>query len=175
MFSSNDIFYLTISRLLVFSHPQSRGSEFSLRTGQSSWSKVCLSIKLLRITSSHPRQIVSLEAPSAETELILDSPSTGEEVYLGLSWELGLGKYKLSKVVTIAPRFVLKNNLLKTLCFREHGVPPQEKATLDPTERAMMQVMKAREEKLLTVTYSGLNAQWCGVSIILDLQIVDCS
>lgn len=102
-----------------------------------------------------------MEAPAAETTLIVPSQrQRTDEIHVGLSWTEGLGKYKLTKIITLAPRFLLKNNLSDPLSFREHGVAPRERSTIKPGERCPLQVMKAGQEKLLTVAFTGLNAQW---------------
>jgi vacuolar protein sorting-associated protein 13A/C len=88
------------------------------------------------------------------------SRQKAEEFHIGLSWTEGLGKYKLTKVITLAPRFLIKNNLLDPICFREHGAPPRGRAILDPGERCPMQIMRVGREKLLTIAYPGLNSQW---------------
>jgi vacuolar protein sorting-associated protein 13A/C len=105
-------------------------------------------------------QVISLEAPNAETEVILETPSRNTEYYVGLSWQLGLGKYKLSKVVTIAPRFIVRNSTSKPICFREVGSQPPENSVIQSGGRSSLILMRARDEKLLTVTYPGLNARW---------------
>jgi vacuolar protein sorting-associated protein 13A/C len=83
-----------------------------------------------------------------------------EEYHFGLSWTEGLGKYKLTKVITISPRFMLKNDLPCAIQFREYKGLPRGRAVLDPGERIPLQVMQAGEEKLLTIAYPGLNARW---------------
>lgn len=87
-------------------------------------------------------------------------PSKSEEMHVGLSWAEGLGKYKLSKVVTLAPRFIVKNMTSRPLSFREHGVPPQSGSTLDPGGQAPMTTLRSGMDGLLTFAYSGLNAKW---------------
>lgn len=83
-----------------------------------------------------------------------------EEIQVGLSWAEGLGKYKLSKVVTLAPRFLVKNNLSEPIAFREHGVAPRGKSTLEPGERHALGFMRNIPEKLLTIAFPGLDTQW---------------
>lgn len=77
-----------------------------------------------------------------------------------MSWSEGLGKYKLTKVITLAPRFIIKNNFSQPLAFREHGVAPRGRATIDPGERRPLQYLRVGDDKLLTVALPGLNAQW---------------
>lgn len=102
-----------------------------------------------------------MEAPAAETELIVISQQKkSDEIHVGLSWTEGLGKYKLTKVITLAPRFLIKNNLPEPITFREHGVAPRERCLINPGERCPLQLIRSGTEKLLTVAYPGLNARW---------------
>jgi len=83
-----------------------------------------------------------------------------EEYHVGLSWTEGLGKYKLTKVITLAPRFIIKNNLPDPIYFREHGAAPRGRPILKPGESCPLQIMRVSQEKLLTIAYPGLNSQW---------------
>lgn len=103
-------------------------------------------------------QPISLEAPSAESALSLRSNSSRNELQVGLSWSEGLGKYKLTKVVTLAPRFFICNKLDRPIQFREHTVAP-ERPELAPGERSPILFLRG-EDRLLTLAYPGLDAQW---------------
>lgn len=104
-------------------------------------------------------QLTSVEAPAAETELVMPSQrNKADEVHVGLSWTEGLGKFKLSKVITLAPRFLIKNNLPFEIAVREHG--SATKSTLTTGARHSLFATRAGKEKLLTIAYPGLNAQW---------------
>ena len=83
-----------------------------------------------------------------------------EETHVGLSWTEGLGKYKLTKVITLAPRFLIKNNLSEAMCFREHSVVPHGRSVLEPGDRVPLYTLRTRD-KLLTVAFPGMNNQWC--------------
>lgn len=108
-------------------------------------------------------QTVSFEAPAADTRLVIPSDShRPEEIHIGLSWSEGLGKYKMTKVITLTPRFIIKNTFSEALSFREHGVAPRGRFTLGPGERCPLHFTRAGEEKLLTLALPGLNAQWQG-------------
>jgi vacuolar protein sorting-associated protein 13A/C len=94
--------------------------------------------------------------------MALAIPSKGqknEETHVGLSWTEGLGKYKLTKVITLSPRFLIKNNLPEPICFREHSVVPHGRSTLDPGERVPLYTLRTKD-KLLTVAFPGMNNQW---------------
>ncbi|KAG0246128.1 hypothetical protein B0O80DRAFT_498393 [Mortierella sp. GBAus27b] len=64
-------------------------------------------------------QPVSFEAVGSIMEVTMQLKDRKEEIHLGMNVELGKGKYALTKVVTITPRFIIKNNLKEDLCFRE--------------------------------------------------------
>jgi vacuolar protein sorting-associated protein 13A/C len=102
-----------------------------------------------------------LEAPAAETELVVASQrNKSEEFHVGVSWTEGLGKYKLTKIITLSPRFLIKNTLEEPISFREHGVPPKDRSVVEPGQREALQMLRKGQEKLLTVAFSGLNTQW---------------
>ncbi|KAJ3800717.1 vacuolar protein sorting-associated protein 13 [Lentinula aff. detonsa] len=132
----------------MLSHSNERGHEFTLKLGDSAWSK-----------------LISVEAPAAEIALVVPSlKQKTDEIHVGISWTEGLGKYKLSKVITLMPRFILKNNLPEAISFREHGVAPREKSVISPGERCSLNFIRANPDKLLTIAYPGLNAQWHVIS-----------
>lgn len=81
-----------------------------------------------------------------------------EEIHVGLSWTEALGKYKLTKVITLNPRFILVNHLSFDITFREHG--GAARGTIAPEEKSFMHFMRASDQKFLTLAYPGLNARW---------------
>ena len=103
---------------------------------------------------------MSFEAHAAETELVIESPSQKSSVQIGLSWSEGTGKYKLTKIITLAPRFVVKNCTSETLHFREHGVPPAEKSTVSAGGITPLMFIRAQDLKLITFSYEVTNAKW---------------
>jgi vacuolar protein sorting-associated protein 13A/C len=84
-----------------------------LKIGESSWSK--------------PQ---SFDAIGSTVEVVLPSAVKSTEIHVGISIENGEGKYKMTKVVTIAPRFVLKNQMVEEINVREPG--SSELMTLKP-------------------------------------------
>lgn len=139
----------------LLSHAASSGNEFVFSVGPSLWSKS-----------------ISFEALTADMALAI--PSKGqksEETHVGLSWTEGLGKYKLTKVVTLSPRFLIKNNLPEPICFREHSVVPHGRSTLDPGERVPLYTLRTKD-KLLTVAFPGMNNQWSPAISIEDIGSV---
>ncbi|KAF8640890.1 hypothetical protein AX17_000538 [Amanita inopinata Kibby_2008] len=132
------------------------GHEFMVRFGESTWSK-----------------LISVEAPSAEAELVAACQKRkSDDIHIGLSWTEGLGKYKLTKVITLSPRFLLKNNMSDAIIFRQHGEMPRENSILEPRARCPLRLFRADSEKLLTFAYPGLDAQWSSPINIEDIGAV---
>ncbi|KAH9486936.1 Vacuolar protein sorting-associated protein 13 [Psilocybe cubensis] len=140
----------------LLSHTNKHGHEFMFKISDSLWSKP-----------------ISLEAPSAETELVVASQrQKADEYHIGLSWSEGLGKYKLSKVVTLTPRFLIKNQLPDSIAFRQHGASPRDRSLAEPGQKCAFQVLRSGDEKLLTIAYPGLNARWSPPINIEDIGSV---
>ena len=131
-----------------------------MRVGESTWSKVYIYCLLI---FPHLKfvQLINLDAPSAEVEVVAPSEKRkAENIHMGLSWTEGRGKYKLTKVITLSPRFLLKNGLSEAITFREHGSMPRDDSTLEPGARYALRAFRADNDKLLTIAYPGLDAQW---------------
>ncbi|KAJ1311504.1 hypothetical protein OPQ81_009991 [Rhizoctonia solani] len=135
----------------MFSHSSKGGNEFSISVAGSNWSTP-----------------VNFESLRTETEIVMRA-SKNEDIHVGISWAEGLGKYKLSKVVTLAPRFIVKNMTSRQLSFREHGVPPRSDSTLDPSGQSQLMYLRTGMDGLLTFAYSGLNAEWSAPINIQDV------
>ncbi|QRV76706.1 vacuolar protein sorting-associated protein 13 [Ceratobasidium sp. AG-Ba] len=142
---------LTKPTPFMFSHINKGGNEFSISVAGSSWSTP-----------------VNFESLRTETEIVMRA-NKSEDFHFGLSWAEGLGKYKLSKVVTLAPRFIVKNMTHRQLSFREHGVPPQSGSTLDPNGQTPLIALRSGMSGLLTFAYAELNAKWSSPINIQDI------
>src|SRR6266576_2646449 len=149
-----------IITLAVLSHFSDEGHEFMIRVGESTWSKVFYPFFLVFPYLTFA-QLISLDAPSAEIEVVAPSEKRkAENIHIGLSWYEGSGKYKMTKVITLSPRFLLKNGLSEAITFREHGSMPRDNSTLEPGASFALRAFRADNDKLLTIAYPGLDAQW---------------
>jgi vacuolar protein sorting-associated protein 13A/C len=128
----------------VFSHPSEQGAEFLFRVGDSGWSGV-----------------LNFEAPSADTAVSLSSgsTSTSKDIHLGVSWAPGLGKYKLVKVITIAPRYMIKNELPQAISFRECG-DAAAAHSIEPGAAVPLLSFTPGREAALSLKYPGVDCSW---------------
>ncbi|GJN91455.1 hypothetical protein Rhopal_004478-T1 [Rhodotorula paludigena] len=76
---------------------------------------------LLRIGNSNWSAPLSFETVGLTSEVTLPSTAGSEEVRVGLKVQEGLGDYKITKVITLCPRFIVKNNFDSDLRLRELG------------------------------------------------------
>ncbi|KAI0466100.1 hypothetical protein F4859DRAFT_527562 [Xylaria cf. heliscus] len=76
---------------------------------------------LLKFGDSEWSKPQSFDAIGSTTDVALQSATKQSELHVGITVESGEGKYKLTKVVTLAPRFVVKNKVSEViniaLCF----------------------------------------------------------
>ncbi|KAI4230658.1 MAG: hypothetical protein LQ349_006118, partial [Xanthoria aureola] len=126
----------------MFSYPSDdRKNRATLKIGDSSWSK--------------PQ---SFDAIGSTFEAVLPSPTSKSELSVGVSVAEGEGKYKLTKVVTVAPRFVLKNKLKEEINIREHG--SSNTMSLKHGELLPLRYLKQSNHKQLCLCFPGVNNQW---------------
>ncbi|KAF9185293.1 hypothetical protein BGZ51_009186 [Haplosporangium sp. Z 767] len=101
---------------------------------------------------------VSFEAVGSIMEIAVQAMDRPEEIHLGVNVELGKGKYALTKIVTITPRFILKNNLNEDLNFREYG--SNNVTLLRAQERVPLRYMHQGQQKLLSLRLPGVTSRW---------------
>lgn len=137
----------------MFSYPgDERQKRAVLRVGDSGWSK--------------PQ---SFDAIGSVTDVVLPSSSKISEIHVGISVDEGEGKYKLTKIVTLAPRFILRSKLPEDLQIREPGTGSTETMTLKPGELLPLHFLKITEQKQLTFLFPGINNRWSSPFNISDL------
>ncbi|KAL8763245.1 MAG: hypothetical protein Q9184_000885 [Pyrenodesmia sp. 2 TL-2023] len=126
----------------MFSFPSDdRKNRATLKVGDSSWSK--------------PQ---SFDAIGSTFEVVLPSTTSKSELSVGVSVAEGEGKYKLTKVVTVAPRFVLKNKLKEEINIREPG--SSNITSLKNGDLLPLRYLKQTGQKQLCLCFPGVNNQW---------------
>ena len=126
----------------MFSYPNDdRKNRANIKVGESTWSK--------------PQ---SLDAIGSAFDVVLPSANAKSELHVGISVAEGEGKYNLTKVVTVAPRFVLKNKLMEQINVREPGSSTVMK--LKHGELLPLHFLRQAPEKQLCLCFDGVNNQW---------------
>ncbi|CAK7229600.1 Vacuolar protein sorting-associated protein 13 [Sporothrix bragantina] len=123
---------------------------------------------LLRVGDSEWSKPQSFDAIGSSAEVVLQSARThSTEIHIGINVEPGEGKYKMTKVVTLSPRFVLKNNLDEAIHIREpssSNVLPVKAGALLP-----LHFLQKSPIKQLCLCYPDINSQWSSPFNISDL------
>lgn len=126
----------------MFSFPSDdRKNRALLKVGDSTWSK--------------PQ---SFDAIGSTFNVVLPSSESKSELHVGVSIAEGEGKYKLTNIVTVAPRFVLKNKLNEEINIREPGSSDVMK--MKHGDLLPLHFMKPTRDKQLCLCFSGINNQW---------------
>ena len=126
----------------MFSYPtEDRKNRALIKVGDSSWSK--------------PQ---SFDAIGSTFEAVMASTSNRSEVHTGISVAEGEGKYKLSKVVTVTPRFIIKNKMTEDINVREPG--SSDLLTLKKGDLVPLNFLRQVQEKQLCLCFPGVNNQW---------------
>ncbi|KAK5739690.1 Vacuolar protein sorting-associated protein 13 [Elasticomyces elasticus] len=126
----------------MFSFPtDDRANRAMLKLGDSAWS-----------------QPVSFDAIGANVDVKLPASSGRAEMHAGLNVMEGEGKYKLTKVVTITPRFIVKNKLTEEVQIREPG--SSDLMTLKPGELHPLRFLKQTTGQQLCLCFPGVSNKW---------------
>jgi len=138
----------------MFSYPSDdRRNRALLKVGDSNWSRP-----------------VSFEAIGNIDDVVLTSSTKQTEIHVGVSVSEGEGKYKMTKVVSLTPRFILNSKLSEDINIRE---PESSNVmTLKPGELLPLHFLRQTSEKQLTFCFPGINNQWSSPFNISDLGTV---
>ncbi|KAL6852521.1 Vacuolar protein sorting-associated protein 13 [Amphichorda felina] len=124
---------------------------------------------VLKVADSEWSKPQSFDAIGSTSEVVLNSASKSKEIHVGITVKSGDGKYKLTKVVTLAPRFVLENKLDEELLIRESSSSGY--MTLKPGTLQPLHFMQKSAIKQLCLCYPGVNNQWTSPFNIADIGV----
>ncbi|TIA11816.1 vacuolar protein sorting-associated protein 13 [Aureobasidium pullulans] len=113
---------------------------------------------LIKVDGSTWSKPVSFEAIGSTTDVTVAAESGRSEMHVGLTVEEGEGKYKLTKVITIAPRFVVRNKLGEDLNIREPG--SSDVTTLKPQDLHPLRFLRQSGGQQLCLCFPGVNNNW---------------
>lgn len=122
---------------------------------------------LLKVGDSNWSKPQSFDAIGSVVDVILPSSSQNTEIHIGINVEPGEGKYKMTKVVTLAPRFVLNNQMDEEINVREPG--SSDMFTLKPRALEPLHFLQKTQVKQLSLCFPGVNNQWSSPFNISDL------
>ncbi|KAK7755824.1 Vacuolar protein sorting-associated protein 13 [Diatrype stigma] len=122
---------------------------------------------LLKLGDSEWSKPQSFDAIGSTTDVVLQSTKKDAEIHVGIAVQAGEGKYKLTKVVTFAPRFVIKNKIGEEINIRQPGSP--DLLTLQPGKLQALHFLQRSKTKQMALCYPGVNSQWTSPFNISDI------
>ncbi|TVY40931.1 Vacuolar protein sorting-associated protein [Lachnellula occidentalis] len=122
---------------------------------------------LLKVGESNWSKPQSFDAIGSTVDVVLPSSTKNTEIHVGITVDAGEGKYKMTKVVNLAPRFVLKNRMNEEINVREPG--SSDLMTLKPQALQPLHFLQKSTIKQLSLCFPGLNNQWSSPFNISDL------
>ncbi|KAF1944820.1 vacuolar protein sorting-associated protein 13 [Clathrospora elynae] len=126
----------------MFSYPtENKKNRALIKVGDSNWSK--------------PQ---SFDAIGSTYTVALPSSKARSDMHLGVSVAEGEGKYNLTKIVSIAPRFIVNNKVKEELLIREPG--QSDWMTLKEGELFPLRWLRQGGTPQLSLCYPGVNSQW---------------
>jgi len=121
---------------------------------------------LLRIADSAWSEPLSFETVGTETAVAIPSSSGQEEITIGMKVTEGIGSYKIIKVITFYPRFVVQNKLRDAICVRPAG--STYTLTLEPEQRQPLHWLRRSQTPQLVLSYPHIN-KWAAPFNMLDV------
>ncbi|KAJ4155145.1 hypothetical protein LMH87_000404 [Akanthomyces muscarius] len=122
---------------------------------------------LLKFGDSEWSKPQSFDAIGSNSEVILNSATKNKEIHIGITVNSGEGKYKMTRVVTLSPRFVLENKLGEEIYVRESSSPGF--LTLAQAALRPLHFMQKGSVKQLSLCYAGVDSHWTAPFNIADI------
>ncbi|KAL9059489.1 MAG: hypothetical protein Q9162_001187 [Coniocarpon cinnabarinum] len=113
---------------------------------------------LVRVGDSDWSKPQSLNAIGTQYSATVPSPNGKSEMQLGVSITQGEGKYNLTKVVTVTPRYLIRSRLKEDVDIREPG--SSNVTTLKSGDLHPLRYMRPNQAQQLSLCFPGLNNQW---------------
>jgi len=130
-------------RPLLFSHlSDDKRNRAVIRVGDSNWSKG-----------------INFDVVGANQQVTMQTSTKTSEYRVGLTVSEGLGKYKLTKVVVVYPRFIIKNEAELPICLREDV--SDQMSIVKPGKRALLSLfMRSADPQLVLAFESPMGKRW---------------
>ncbi|KAI9273340.1 hypothetical protein EDC94DRAFT_192131 [Helicostylum pulchrum] len=122
---------------------------------------------LIQVDKSGWSQPLSFEAIGSVYDVALPNQGRSEEIHVGINIQEGQGKFKLTKTITITPRFVLSNQTNENIRYR---VPETKNDyILESKQRIPLYNIRVQNEKQLTIKLEGISNVWSAPFNIQDI------
>ncbi|CEI90291.1 hypothetical protein RMCBS344292_04619 [Rhizopus microsporus] len=122
---------------------------------------------LIKVDKSDWSQPLSFEAVGSVYDVVLPNTNRSEEIHVGIHVQEGQGRFKLTRTITITPRFVLSNQMNQNIRYR---VPEtKDEYTLEAGQRIPLYNIRVQNEKQLSIKLEGFSNAWSAPFNIQDI------
>ncbi|ROW17215.1 hypothetical protein VPNG_01341 [Cytospora leucostoma] len=122
---------------------------------------------VLRVGNSEWSKPQSFDAIGNTADAVLQSSKGNSEIHIGITVESGEGKYMMTKVVTLSPRFIVQNKIGEDINIREPS--SSDLMTLKTGQLQPLHFLQKTAAKQLCLCYPGVSNQWTSPFNISDL------
>lgn len=122
---------------------------------------------MLKVGDSEWSKPQSFDAIGSTADVSLQSSNRNSEVHVGITVEPGEGKYLMTKVVTLAPRFIVQNKTGEEMNIREPS--SSNLMALKTGQLQPLHFLQRSAVKQLCLCYPGVDNQWTSPFNISDL------
>lgn len=122
---------------------------------------------VLRVGNSEWSKPQSFDAIGNTADAVLQSSKGNSEIHIGITVESGEGKYMMTKVVTLSPRFIVQNKIGEDINIREPS--SSDLTTLKTGQLQPLHFLQKTAAKQLCLCYPGVSNQWTSPFNISDL------
>lgn len=122
---------------------------------------------LIQVPDSGWSQPLSLEAVGSVQDIVLPSINRIEEFHVGVSVQEGQGKFKLTKLITFTPRYILRNDSTHDIKYREPG--SRSDCLLASHSSTPLYFLRQNAEKQLSIKFPGVSNAWSSPFNIQDI------
>ncbi|KAI9287283.1 vacuolar protein sorting-associated protein vps13 [Umbelopsis sp. AD052] len=122
---------------------------------------------LIQVADSGWSQPISLEAVGSVQDVALPSINRVEEFHVGVSVQEGQGKFKLIKLITFTPRYILRNDTSHDIKYREPG--SRADSLLTSNSSLPLYFVRQNAEKQLSIKFPGVGHAWSSPFSIQDI------
>lgn len=122
---------------------------------------------LIKVGDSKWSEEISFDTVGKDSDVVIQSNTRQSEIHIGAHISEGQGMYKLSKIVTLTPRFIVHNKLEDDLQVRDVGssVP----ITVKAGENQPLHFIRRSSNMQLVASFFGSSSQWSAPFIISNI------
>ncbi|ODV87231.1 hypothetical protein CANARDRAFT_5784 [[Candida] arabinofermentans NRRL YB-2248] len=146
----------------LFSFDRESGSSRNLIRGNLEENRA-----VIRVGDSQPSSPISIDKIGQSFEVVVTLKDRELENNVGIHITEGEGKYMLTKVINITPRYVVRNSLPDPIQISRLGA--SNVVHVDPFKLLPLYEMPKSSDKQLMVSFAGINSTWSAPFGINDI------